>query len=443
MRKKHHYKLTSARIILLGFLAAILIGTLLLMLPISSKSGRTTPFVDCLFTATSATCVTGLIVHDTATYWSLFGKCVILALIQIGGLGVITIAFLICVLMGSRISLVQRTLLQDSISGDNVKGIVKMSLYILRMVAAVEIGGAILMAPVFIRDFGLGKGIGYAFFHSISAFCNAGFDLMGAREKYSSLVYYQGSVIINLVIMLLIVFGGLGFYTWRDIDQKKFHFSRYTLQTKVVVVTSAILILVPALIFFFSEYSDLPMGERVLSSLFQSVTARTAGFNTSDLTHFRENDLLIMIMLMLVGGSPGSTAGGMKTTTIAVLAATFVSLCGRREHTVLFQRRVSPRTVRSALVILLMYVMIFMTGGMVISAVEGQPLIRCLFETASAVGTVGLTLGMTPSLGTLSRLILIVMMFLGRIGGLTFMYAAFRKSKCSSAQFPQENLNVG
>ena len=440
---KKNYRLTSAQIILVGFLAVILLGTFLLMLPIASRSGEATPFLDCLFTATSATCVTGLIVHDTATYWSLFGKAVILILIQTGGLGVITTAFLIRVMIGSRISLIQRTLLQDSISGDNVAGIIRMSLYILKMVAVAETLGALFMMPVFIHQFGIVRGIGYSFFHSISAFCNAGFDLMGVRQKYSSLVYYQSNVIINLIIMFLIVFGGLGFYTWRDIHKNKYHFSRYSLQTKVVLTTSAFLIVFPALLFFFTEYRRLPMGERILSSFFQSVTARTAGFNSSDLTKFTENDLLIMILLMLIGGSPGSMAGGMKTTTVAVLAGTFVSLCGRRSSTVLFQRRIPEKTIRSALALSVMYLVLFLTSGMAISAMEGKPLLICFFETASAVGTVGLTLGLTPGLHAMSRIILICLMFFGRIGGLTFMYAAFRKSKFSAAYLPEENLNVG
>lgn len=442
-KKKRRYRLTSAQIIVGGFMALILAGTLLLMTPLASADGVVTPFLDALFTATSASCVTGLIVHDTATYWSTFGKIVIIILIQIGGLGVITTAFLIRVMMGSKISLVQRTLLQDSISGDNVHGIVRMSLYILKIVMLTEIGGAVLMAPVFIRDFGTAKGICYALFHSVSAFCNAGFDLMGVREKYSSLVSYQGNVVINLVVCFLIVFGGLGFYTWKDIQDKKFHFSKFNLQTKVVLTTSFLLIVLPAVLFFVSEYQGLPLKERILSSLFQSVTTRTAGFNTSDLSQFSDNSLVVMIFLMLIGGSPGSTAGGMKTTTIAILAATFLSLAARREHTVLFDRRIPERTVRSALALFLMYIFFFMAGGMVISAIEGLPLLSCLFETASAVGTVGVTLGLTPYLHAVSHLILIVFMFFGRMGGLTFMYAVLKKSRLDSSHLPEEDMNVG
>ena len=433
MKLKKNFRLTSAQIILAGFFLVILAGALLLMLPIASMEGRVTPFLDCLFTSTSATCVTGLVVYDTATHWSLFGKVVILSLIQIGGLGVITTAFLIRVIIGSKISLIQRTLLQDSI----------LSLYIMKMVMAVELGGALVMYPVFARDFGPVTGAGYALFHSVSAFCNAGFDLMGVREKYSSLVAYQGNAVINLVIMALIVFGGLGFYTWRDLQRNKLHFSRYTLQTKVVVTTTVILILLPAVIFFFAEYRSLPAGERVLASFFQSVTTRTAGFNTSDLTKFKENDLLIMIMLMLIGGSPGSTAGGMKTTTIAVVVGTFLSMSGRRSSTVLHQRRIPAKTVRAAFSIVLMYVTLFLAGGMAVSAMEHRSLLRSFFETASAIGTVGLTLGLTPSLHVVSKLILIGLMFYGRVGGLTFMYATFRRSRVGSSCLPQEDLNVG
>ena len=437
------FRLTSARIIAAGFLGVILMGALLLCLPASSARGAWTPFMDSLFTALSATCVTGLVVHDTASFWSPFGQLVILILIQIGGLGVITTAFLVQVFAGSRISLIQRTLLQDSIAGDNVAGIIRMSLFILRVTAAAELAGAALLYPVFRRDFGPARGLWYALFHSVSAFCNAGFDLMGIRENYSSLTGYAGNLQVTGTIMMLIIVGGLGFYTWKDMAEHRLHFAAYRLQSKIILCFTALLIFLPACLFAAGEYVGLPAGERVLASLFQSVTTRTAGFNTTDLTQLSDNGRMIMILLMLIGGAPGSTAGGMKITTFAILAATFISICRQSEGAMMFGRRLRRENIQTAVSILMLYLGGFLAAGMAISALERAPLLSCLFETASAIGTVGLTLGLTPQLGQLSRLILMLLMFAGRIGGLTLLYAAVRKTRVRAAHLPSEPVNVG
>lgn len=436
-------RLSSAQIILLGFALAILLGCLLLMLPFATADGQGAPFSDALFTATSAVCVTGLVVHDTATYWSVFGKLVLITLIQTGGMGVVTIAVALHSISGKRLSLKQRSTMVESISGQRLEGIVGLTGFIVKMTLVFELMGAVLLSPVFIPRFGLGRGICYSLFHSISAFCNAGFDLMGINGQYSSLTAFTGQPWVNLVLMALIVIGGIGFLVWDDVRRCKLHFKRYQLQSKVAIVTSALLILLPAVCFFFFEYGGEPMGRRLLAALFQSVTARTAGFNSTDLTLFSESGILLMILLMLVGGSPGSTAGGMKTTTLAVLLANAFSVFRHRDHARFFGRRVSEETVRSAATILTMYICFFVLGAMVISRVEALPLLPCLFETGSAIGTVGLTLGLTPSLGQLSRAILIFLMYMGRVGGLTLIFATTAPSLNNAARYPLGKLTVG
>lgn len=440
LKNKH---LNSFQIIIIGFFGMILLGSLLLMLPISSQARTVTPFLDCMFTAVSATCVTGLVVRDTATYWSLFGKAVILTMIQIGGMGVITIGLAIMRLSGKKIGLSQRSTMQDSISAPQVGGIVRLTGFILKTSALIELIGAALLAPAFIRDFGVAKGLWYALWHSVSAFCNAGFDLMGVREKFSSLCTYHDDIYVNTVIMLLIIVGGIGFLVWNDIGTHKHKLQKYSLQSKIVLLTSLVLIVLPAVYFFFCEYADLTFGDRFISSVFQSVTTRTAGFNTQDLAQMEESGTLIMIMLMLVGGSPGSTAGGMKTATIAVLFLAAITVFSRRNDVQCFKRRLPEEAVRNAAAILFTYLTLFISSGIVISRIEGLPLLTCLFETGSAVGTVGLTLGITSTLSSVSMVILMVLMFFGRVGALTLIYAALPSSESIKSKLPMEKISVG
>ena len=436
-------QLSTSQIIILGFAAAILLGSLILALPISTADGKGASFPDALFTATSAICVTGLVVRDTATYWSAFGQGAILAMIQIGGMGVVTVAVALTMISGKKISLKTRTTMQEAISAHHVGGVVHLTGFIIRGTAAIELLGALLLMPAFIPKFGVLKGIWYSVWHSVSAFCNAGFDLMGVRGEFSSLTTEAFDPLINIVIMLLIVVGGVGFLTWEDIITNKWHFKKYRMQSKIILTTSLLLIFVPAAIFFFTEFKDLTVGERIFASLFQSVTARTAGFNTVDLGLFSGSGLVIMIALMLIGGSPGSTAGGMKTTTFATMLSTALSVFRSREHTHFFGRRIGDDTVRQAGSILTMYLTLFLTGGCIISRVEGLPLKECLFETASAIGTVGVTLGITPQLGGLSRMILILLMYFGRVGGLTLIFAALSNKQTPPSTLPQEKLTVG
>ena len=435
--------LSTSQIILLGFAGLILLGSGLLMLPLSTQDGQGASFLDALFTSVSAVCVTGLVVHDTATYWSVFGQVVILALIQIGGMGVITVAVAVASASGRQISLKQISTMQEAISAHKMDGIVNLTGFIINMTIIFEAVGAAVMAPVFCKEFGLLKGLWYAVFHSISAFCNAGFDLMGVRSQYSSLTHFIGNPVINLTIMALIIIGGIGFLTWDDIRVNGRDVKRYHMQTKVVITVTALLIILPAVYLFLFEFRDGSTVERVLSSLFQSVTTRTAGFNTADLSLISETGIMLMIVLMMVGGSPGSTAGGMKTTTFAVMISTSLSVFRRRAHTHFFGRRISEGTVRNAASILVMYLTLFLMGGCVISSVEKLPLLTCLYESASAIGTVGLTIGITPQLGVLSKLILITLMYVGRVGGLTVIFSTISAKNGNTARFPQEKMTVG
>lgn len=438
--KKH---LTTFQSIFLGFFLIIIIGSLLLMLPISSVSGKVTPFNESLFTATSAVCVTGLVVQDTGSYWSTFGQAIILILIQIGGLGVITVAASFALLSGRKISLMQRSTMQEAIAAPKIGGIVRLTGFVLKATLIFELSGAVIMMPVLCKDYGL-KGVWLAVFHSISAFCNAGFDILGTdASKYVSLTQYVNCTSINLAVIFLIVIGGIGFLTWEDIYTNKLHFRRYRMQSKVILITSAILIIVPALYFFFFDLNNLPIKQRILSSLFQSVTTRTAGFNTVDLTALQEPSIATMIVLMIIGGSPGSTAGGIKTTTVAVLIANSLATFGRKDSSHFFKRRIDNQVVKNASTILIMYLVLSFTGAVAISTAEKIPFLKCLFETSSAIGTVGLTLGITPELGLFSQLILILLMFCGRVGGLTLIYAAISNTKKNISKYPLEHITVG
>ena len=439
---------TPAQIIILGFLFLIAIGTALLMLPVSTSGPGGASFLDALFTATSATCVTGLVVQDTALYWSPFGQLVILLLIQVGGMGVVTMAVAIFIFTGRHISLKQRWVMQESISAPQVGGIVRQTRFILKTALAMEAAGAALLALRFCPQMGV-RGIWYAVFHSISAFCNAGFDLMGVRSgPCSSLTSYTADSLVNIAIILLIVLGGIGFMTWQDFREHKWHLRAMRLQTKVVLSTTVILLAVGFLYFFLYEFrqpqwQSLGAGERFWAALFQTVTPRTAGFNTVDLSQMTPPSQLITILLMLVGGSPGSTAGGFKTTTLAVLLLTTAAVFRRRDTAHCFGRRLQDEAVHSAMALFVIYLLLAVAGGILICCIDGIPLMGALFESSSAVATVGLSLGYTAGLSAASRLILIFLMYFGRVGGLTVIYAVTVRGTGKVSQFPQERLTVG
>ena len=443
MRVLGRYRITTFQIIAFSFLFLILAGTLFLMLPVSSRNAGSAGFSDCLFTATSAVCVTGLVVRDTVTAWSPFGQAVILFLIQVGGMGVVTAAVSVAFVSGRKIGLMQRSVMQEAISAPQVGGIIKLTKFIIITTFIVELAGALFLLPVFVPIYGWGRGIWFSVFHAVSAFCNAGFDLLGEGIPFSSMTGFAQNALVNVVVILLITVGGIGFLVWNDIRMHSIHFSRYRLQSKIVLVTSAILVLLPFAWFFLFEMPDMPLPERILPSLFQSVTLRTAGFNTMDLTGFSGSGKTIMILWMLIGGSPGSTAGGMKTTTLAMILVTLFSVIRRKQDVECMGRRIGTDTIRNAVAIASIYFLTFFMGGMIISSIEKLPLLTCLFETASALGTVGLSLGITGSLGTVSRLVLISLMFLGRVGGLTLIYAAQSVHRPVQSVRPLEKVTVG
>ena len=441
-KKNFKIRLSSTQTIFLSFLITIFLGAFLLSLPIASNNHTTTDFLTCIFTATSSMCVTGLVVVDTVTHWSFFGQFVILILIQLGGLGVIFVASIIAILLGQKINLIQRTTLQEALSLRKVGGIIVLTKFIIKGVLLFESLGALILFTQFIKEFDPLKAIWYSIFHSISAFCNAGFDLMGFRGAFSSLTFYKSNILINITIMILIIIGGLGFTVWNTIYKKKFNFNKYTLQSKLVLITTFILIILPAIYFYFFEYSNSTGVTRILSSLFQSVTTRTAGFNTRDFSEMSEIGQAISIMLMLIGGSPGSTAGGMKTTTIAILIISTFAIFRKENEAHIFNRRIEIQIVKNAITLFILYLNLFIIFSFTICIIESSTLMKACFEVASAIGTVGLSLGFTTNLSSISRILIIILMFLGRIGGLTFIYAIL-PSLNKKAGYIAEDIVVG
>lgn len=449
IQKQKKFHLTSFQIIILGFAGVILLGSLLLCLPISTASGQWTPYFDALFTSASSVCVTGLLVQDTGTYWSLFGQIIILVLIQIGGMGVMTAAIMLgLIARRRRFSLVQRSTLQESIGGPSIGNIMKLTKFIITVTAVTELAGAVCLFPVFYSEFGVLKSIWYSVFHSVSAFCNAGIDLMGSEEPFSSLTAFCGNPVMNIVISFLVIFGGIGFLTWDDMHKYGIKFKKYRLQSKIVLVTTAVLLIIPALYFYIFEFSrsvwdDLSASDKLLASVFQSVTSRTAGFSTVDLNAMTEVSKLLIIILMLIGGSSGSTAGGMKITTVAVVIASMLSVFKRKGDAEAFHRRISRESVRTASAVMAMYLVLFLLGSLLIAQIEDLPILDSFCETASAIGTVGLNLGHTRYLTAVSKIILLLLMYFGRVGGLTLIFAAVGGSSKKHIKFPQENVHVG
>ena len=436
------FRLSSTQTIFGSFFIAILFGTLLLMLPISSNTHEPTDFLTSIFTSTSAMCVTGLVVVDTATHWSLFGQFVILTLIQIGGLGIILVASMIAIILGQKINLIHRTTLQEALSVQEVGGIVRLTKFIVNGVIIFELTGAFFLFIQFIQEFDFPQALWYSIFHSISAFCNAGFDLMGFRENYSSFTHYQSNILVNVTLMSLITIGGIGFVVWNNVVQHKFNIRKYSLQSKIAILTSLFLIIVPAIYFYFFEYANLHGSSRTLSALFQSVTTRTAGFNTADFSTMSEVGQATSVILMLIGGSPGSTAGGMKTTTIAILIISTFTIFRQENEPHIFNRRIEVQIIKNAITIFMLYISLFLAASFFICKIEDLPLLTVCFEVSSAIGTVGLSHTVTPTLSELSRVIIIFLMFFGRVGGLTFIYAIVPNLN-KKAGYISEKIAVG
>ena len=437
---------SPTRMLLAGYLTVILIGTVLLMLPVSSREGIVTPVTDSFFTAVSAACVTGLVRFDTYTHWSLFGQIVLLLLIQVGGLGFMTILLSAHTFSGQKIGLSSRILMREA--APQVGGIVRMTRFILKGTLLIEGLGAAALALYFCPRLGLFKGLYYSVFHSVSAFCNAGFDLMGAETPFSSLTAEAGNWYLNLVIMALIVIGGLGFFVWLDLLDSRFRFKNLRLHSKIVVFMTAVLLAGGALGLFLLEltgeaYEGMSLGDRILASLFQSVTVRTAGFNTVDLAALREGSIFLMICLMVVGGSTGSTAGGMKTTTAAVLVLSIFSTFRQKKNVECFKRRLEDGITRTASCIFMMYLILIILSTLVLSAAEGIPVLTAMFETTSAIATVGVTLGITPEVSMVSKLVLAFLMIFGRAGSLTMLLAFASDRPPVASKKPLEKIQVG
>ena len=439
--------LTQTQFIAYGFLGIILIGSLLLMLPISSKTGETSSFLNCLFTATSASCVTGLVAYDTWSHWSLFGQLVILAMIQIGGLGFVTIGVFLSIVLRRKIGLKERGLMQESVNTLEIGGVVRLAQKIIVGTAIFEGTGAVLLAIRFIPHFGLVRGIYYGIFHSVSAFCNAGFDLMGCQGPYSSLVNYYNDWLVNLVVMSLIVIGGIGFIVWEDLNRHGLHFHRYMLHTKIVLLTTFVLLFGSAWLFYQFEKNHLLVGMdtsgKILTSLFSSVTARTAGFNTVDTGALTDASKMLTVILMFIGGSPGSTAGGVKTTTIIVMYLHLWSSIQRTYGVNAFGRRLEDDVLKRASAIFMVNLTLALGASLFIMATQQFPVMDVLFESFSASGTVGMTTGITRDLNSWSRLVIAFLMYCGRVGSLSFALSFTQHKKVARVQQPVGRITIG
>ena len=440
-------QLSYVQTIALGFLTVIAAGTILLMLPAASQNGEATGLVTALFTSVSASCVTGLVLVDTATYWSGFGQAVILLLIQLGGLGFMTIATLFSRLLRRRMSLRERGVMAESINTIRVGRILEITYTIGLGTLIFELSGAVLLAMRFIPEFGFGQGLWYSVFHSVSAFCNAGFDLMGVKEPFSSLVSYSDDALVSITIMLLIILGGIGFLVWDDIRQKGLKWRRYDLQTKLVIVTTLALVFGGALLLFVIERNrmnaDMPLGEQVLVSFFSAVTPRTAGFNSVDTASLSDASKLLTVILMFIGGSPGSTAGGIKTTTVAVAFVFLFSGIRGRRGAYVFGRRIPDDAMKRSGMIVSTNLMLALFGALVLCGTQSLPLSDVLIEVFSAIGTVGMSTGITRELSTLSALVVALLMYLGRVGSVSFAMALLERRMDPPVTYPEEQVTVG
>ncbi len=417
-------RLSGMQLIAGGFFLIIFIGTLLLLLPFASRPGEHTSFLAALFTSASATCVTGLVVVDTFTHWTLFGQTVILCLIQIGGLGFITIGITVSILLRRKIGLKERGLIQESFNIIELRGMVRLTKRVILGTLFFELTGAVILSLCFIPKMGIFQGVYYGIFHSVSGFCNAGFDLMGRYASFSSLTGYSSHPIVLLTIMALITIGGIGFFVWNDLYEHKFHFRKYALHTKIVISFSFLLIFGGALLFYLLERNNLFAGmnitDTVLNALFCSVTPRTAGFNTVDVGSMTDGGKLLTVVLMFIGGAPGSTAGGVKVTTIVVL---FIYIKASLTRTVgynVFGRRLEDEALHKAAAVFCTNLTLAVAAVIIVCGLQNFNGTNSLLEVFSAIGTVGMTAGLTTQLNAASRIVIILLMYCGRIGSDVF-----------------------
>ncbi|MEY8304843.1 TrkH family potassium uptake protein [Anaerosalibacter bizertensis] len=444
-RRLRQLELNPPRVLALGFAGLILIGAILLNLPIASKSGESIGFINALFTSASSVCVTGLVVVNTGEYWSLFGHIVIICLIQMGGLGFMTLATLVALILGKKITLKERLIIKEQLNQETMSGLVKLTKYVILSTFAIEGLGALFLSTRFIPRYGFVKGLWFSIFHSISAFCNAGFDITG-----NSIVPFKGDIVVNLTIAFLIIIGGLGFSVYIDISRHK-RFNRLSLHSKLVLVITLILIIVGMILFYIIEWDNLgtlePLNtkERIVASFFQSVVTRTAGFNSIDMSKMKDTTTFIMIILMFIGGSPGSTAGGIKTTTFgAILLTTFTVIRGGRD-VVAYKRRIPQEIIYRALTIASIGIFLVTVISMILTISEDANFLDLLFETTSAFGTVGLSRGVTPDLSNFGKVSIMITMYLGRVGPLTmaFAFAKRQKNSIKNYRYSEGNILVG
>lgn len=445
--KKSKISMSRAQMIISGFFLIIVIGTLLLMLPFSTREGQSTSFINALFTATSATCVTGLVTYDTFLHWTVFGQLVILVMIQIGGLGFITFGIYGMLILKKRIGLKSRELIHDSLNSLHVGGGVRLIKRILAGTLIFEGLGALFLSIRFIPDMGFIKGIYFGIFHSVSAFCNAGFDLMGEQGSFSSFCNYSGDITVNAVIMALIIIGGLGFLVWDDIYTNKWHVKRYMLHTKIVLVTTSILLVFGTAFFMMSEsgglFAGMDLKNKILASAFSAVTPRTAGFNTVDTAALSAGGKVFTMILMFIGGSPGSTAGGIKTTTVAAIVFFIISYVKKEKGSNVFKRRIDDDLIKKASTVFFINMSLSVAALLVILLNQSFSLSDAAFEVFSAIGTCGMTTGITRDLNLLSKLVIIFLMFCGRVGSLSFAASFLEKKKVPDVRYPTEDIIIG
>ncbi len=441
-------RLSSMQILAIGFALFILIGGVLLSLPFANRSGQGIPFLNSLFTSTSATCVTGLVVYDTYTQFTLFGQIVILLLIQTGGLGFMIVAMMFSLLLGRRIGLRERAVLMESVNALQLGGVVRLTKKVLVITLCMELLGAAVLAVRFVPQFGAARGIWYALFHAVSAFCNAGFDLMGRLEPFGSLTHYAGDPLVNITVMVLIVVGGLGFFVWDDVTRNKHHFTKYHLHSKLMITATGLLIVVGAILFFLFEkdhtMAEMGAGERILASLFASVTPRTAGFNTVPVGEMSSGGTLLTMVLMLIGAGPGSTGGGIKVTTAFILVLAIISRVRNSEDMNIYERRLDRRFLYKAATSVSIYLLLSLLGSLIVSA-QGLGVTETVFETLSAIGTVGLSAGVTAELSAVLRIVIMLLMFVGRVGSLAVATAMMtRRTRAQAAvKYVSERIIVG
>lgn len=442
-RVKKRRLLNPSLILVLGFGFLILMGTILLNLPIASKTGESIGFINALFTASSSVCVTGLVVVNTANHWTTFGHVIIILLIQIGALGFMTMATVIALFLGKRISLRERLVIKEQLNQESMSGLVRLTKYVIIATLTIEAIGAIFLSMKFIPTYGIKKGIWFSVFHAISAFCNAGFDLLG-----DSLVSYSGDWIVNLTITSLVILGGLGFGVYIDIKNKK-SFKKLQLHSKLVITISVILLLVGSIGFFVLEYNnlgtikDLSLSEKGLISYFQSVVARTAGFITVDLNFIHESTAFFLIILMFIGGSPGSTGGGIKTTTFGILALTTLSVIKGNKDVEIFKKRIATDIIHRALAIVSISFLVIIMVSLILTITEDVRFIDILFESTSAFATVGVSRGITGNLSNIGKLIISLTMYIGRVGPLTMGLAFASRSSSKNYRYSEGNILVG